>query len=46
MNTLNAVIFEAIRARSEGEYFSIRLSDKSEAAKNNKFYGSRFKNCN
>ena len=32
-----------IRTRSEGEYFSIRLSDKFEAAKNNKFYGSGFK---
>ena len=28
--------------RSEGEYSGIRLNDKSEAAKNNKFYCSGF----
>ena len=31
--TICELIFEAIPARSEGEYKYIRLSDKSEAAK-------------
>lgn len=38
MKIQNAVIFEAIRTRDEGEHFNIRLSDKSEAVQNNKFY--------
>ena len=43
MNIYTADIFEAIRTRSEGEYFSIRLSDKSKPTKNSKFYDLRFK---